>query len=385
VNYVGVDLNTASPSLLRYISGLNQLTARRVYDHRQANGPFKSREQLKEVSGFGDATFVQAAGFLKITDGENALDTTWIHPESYEVAGRVLEKLGFGVADLSRKEVLTDLAAKAATLDADALAAELQVGKLLLQDILAQFTRPGRDPREDLPSPIFKRGVLKLEDLAVGMELAGSVLNVVDFGAFVDIGLHDSGLVHISHMANRYVQDPHEVASVGDIVKVWVLQIDKDRRRVSLTMIPPGSRRGEGPKRPEGQPPRESRPPRGQRPPRPSRPQQQPQAQAAGDGQTAAVAASAGAGPRTVRPPQHGGRRSQGNRQQGNRQQGNRSQGNRPSQPPHFQPKPKPKPLVPITEEMKKGKEPMRTFGDLKQFFEIKPEEPKSEEPAPPV
>ena len=279
VNYVGVDLNSASPALLRYVSGLNQLTARRVFDHRAANGPFKCREQLKEVSGFGEATFVQAAGFLKISDGDNPLDGTWIHPESYEVARRVLDKLGCSPAELTKKEAMAELTQKATVLKLDELASELGVGPLLLKDIVAQLTRPGRDPREDLPAPIFKRGILKLEDLAPGMELYGAVLNVVDFGAFVDIGLHDSGLVHVSQIANHFVRDPHEVVAVGDIVKVWVLEIDKSRRRVSLTMIAPGTRRGEGAggrhSAKHGQPAEgagEGRPRRPRRPPRPTAP-----------------------------------------------------------------------------------------------------------------
>src|SRR5205807_1745175 len=155
----------------------------------------------------------------------------WIHPESYEAASKVLEKLECSTAALAEKETPAQLAERAAKLDPEAVAQELHVGTLLLKDILAQLTRPGRDPREDLPPPIFKRGVLKLDDLAQGMELTGSVLNVVDFGAFVDIGLHDSGLVHISQLANKYVRDPHEVVAVGGIVKVWVLEIDKTRRR----------------------------------------------------------------------------------------------------------------------------------------------------------
>ncbi|MGC4007216.1 MAG: helix-hairpin-helix domain-containing protein [Pirellulales bacterium] len=275
VNYVGVDLNTASPALLRYVSGLNQLKGRQIYEYRTAHGPFKSREQLKEVPGFGDATFVQAAGFLKIVEGENPLDATWIHPESYSVARTVLSKLDKTEADLSKKETAPAIAEQTKTLETAPLAGELGVGELSLADILTQLTRPGRDPREDLPPPIFRRGILKLEDLDVGMELTGSVLNVVDFGAFVDIGLHDSGLVHVSQLANRFVRDPHELVSVGDIVKVWVLEIDKGRRRVSLTMIPPGTKRFEpqrGPRkdRREGQPAGEGgqRPPRGDRPPR---------------------------------------------------------------------------------------------------------------------
>ncbi len=273
VNYVAVDLNTASPALLRYVSGLNQLTARRLYDHRIANGPFKNREQLKEVPGFGEVTFVQAAGFLKIADGDNPLDATWIHPESYDVARQVLGKLGFSPDDLRQKETTAAIEQKVAELSsqADQLAAALHAGQMTLRDILVQLIRPGRDPREDLPPPIFKRGILKLDDLQPGMELMGSVLNVVDFGAFVDIGLHDSGLVHVSQLANRFVRDPHEVVSVGDIVKVWVMEIDKTRRRVSLTMIQPGTPRHEPRARPargEGQQGQSAEASRGERPPR---------------------------------------------------------------------------------------------------------------------
>jgi transcriptional accessory protein Tex/SPT6 len=259
VNFVGVDLNTASPSLLRYVSGLNQLTAQRIYDHRKANGPFKTREQLKEVSGVGEAAFVQSAGFLRITGGDNPLDYTWIHPESYETAERVLEALGSKPADLADKEQLAKITEKSRGIDKIRMSLQMRVGTLTLHDIITQLTRPGRDPREGLPPPIFKQGILKIDDLAPGMELRGTVLNVVDFGAFVDIGLKDSGLVHISHLADKYVKDPHEVVSVGDIVKVWVLLVDKQRRRVSLTMIPPGAKReaGDKPEGAEGRGPRE--------------------------------------------------------------------------------------------------------------------------------
>jgi len=259
VNFVGVDLNTASPSLLRYVSGLNQLTAQRIYDHRKTNGPFKTREQLKEVSGVGDAAFVQSAGFLRITGGDNPLDGTWIHPESYETAERVLEALGSKPAELADKEQVAKISEKSRGIDKIRMSLQMRVGTLTLHDIITQLTRTGRDPREGLPPPIFKQGILKIDDLASGMELRGTVLNVVDFGAFVDIGLKDSGLVHISHLADKYVKDPHEVVSVGDIVKVWVLQVDKQRRRVSLTMIPPGAKRegGEKPEGAEGRAPRE--------------------------------------------------------------------------------------------------------------------------------
>ncbi|MFN5756441.1 MAG: Tex-like N-terminal domain-containing protein, partial [Planctomycetia bacterium] len=235
VNYVGVDVNTASPALLRYVSGLNQTTAKGFHEWRAKNGAFTSRQQFLEVPGFGEAAFVQAVGFLKITGGVNPLDSTWIHPESYAVAEKVLERLGGSFEVLTSRQQAETLAEKAAALDLPALAAELGVGRLLLADIVEQLARPGRDPREDLPKPFFKKGVLKLEDLEVGMELMGSVLNVVDFGAFVDIGLHDSGMVHISQLSSRYVRDPHDVVSVGQVVKVWVLELDKTRRRVALT------------------------------------------------------------------------------------------------------------------------------------------------------
>ena len=326
VNYVGVDVNTASPALLRYVSGLNQTTARGFHEWRAKNGPFTSRQQFLEVPGFGEAAFVQAVGFLKITGGTNPLDSTWIHPESYPVAVKVLERLGGTPEDLVTRQQAAALAEKAAAFDLPGLAQELGVGRLLLADIVEQLARPGRDPREDLPRPFFKKGILKLEDLEVGMELMGSVLNVVDFGAFVDIGLHDSGMVHISQLSSRYVRDPHDVVTVGQIVKVWVLEIDKARRRVALTMIEPGSARPQPGQRAEGgqDKPQEKRtPPQADRP-RPPRPQRQRD---------------------QVRPA-------------------------REPQPRVYSAKPAKKPAAPLTQAMREGKEPLRTFGDLKQFFE---------------
>ena len=243
------------------MSGLNQLTARRVYEFRQEHGPFGSREQLTQVPGIGEATFVQAAGFLRIVDGENPLDATWIHPESYPVARDLLARLGSDVNELSLTlagdALLPDaqagsLSQRAEKLVRSGLAEELGVGELLLRDLISALTRPSRDPREDLLPPVFRQGVMKLDDLKPGMELRGTVLNVVDFGVFVDVGVSDSALVHISRLQNRFVLDPHQVVSVGDVMTVWVVEVDKKRRRVSLTAIPPGSETPNS-KRPEPQ------------------------------------------------------------------------------------------------------------------------------------
>jgi uncharacterized protein len=280
VNFVGVDLNTASASLLRHVAGLNQLTARRIVEYRKEHGPFAAREQLMQVEGIGPASYTQAAGFLKISDGQNPLDRTWIHPESYAAAAKLLEKLGFEQEVVRDKTRATDLRTRLHEGDLFALARELDLGEFTLRDMIEALARPERDPRDDLPKPIFKKGILKLEDLSAGMELKGTVLNVVDFGAFVDIGLKDSGLVHISQLANRYVKSPHDVVSVGDVVTVWVMGVDQERKRVSLTMVKPGMERQRGPGAgsrrggPEGEPrdrdPRQAR--RGNGGPRPPRP-----------------------------------------------------------------------------------------------------------------
>ena len=246
VNFVGVDLNTASVPLLRHVSGLNQLTARRIVDHRKDKGTFATREQLMEVDGVGPATYTQAAGFLKIPEGVHPLDRTWIHPESYAIATLLLERFGKTPEVVRDKQQLPELHRQLEEAAASELAKELQVGEFTLRDIVEALGRPERDPRDDLPKPIFKKGILKLEDLIPGMELKGTVLNVVDFGAFVDIGLKDSGLVHISQLANRYIKTPHDVVSVGDVVTVWVMSVDQERKRVSLTMVKPGTERQRG-------------------------------------------------------------------------------------------------------------------------------------------
>ena len=387
VNYVGVEVNTASPALLRYVSGLNQLTARRLYEYRREHGPFRNREQLRDVPGFGEATFVQAAGFLKILDGDNPLDATWIHPESYPVADKALERLHGAAADLRDKNTVAALAEPIAQLDLEAAAKELEVGLLTLKDILAQLARPGRDPREDLPAPVFKRGVVKLEDLAPGMELTGTVLNVVDFGCFVDIGMHQSGLVHVSRLADKYVRDPHDVVAVGDIVKVWVTGIDKERQRVSLTMIRPGS---EQPKHPRAaaagdaaavarraEPRRRAAPRHEPRPATASRPRRA----AAGSARRARPAAAppAGGPPRPAgqqRPPRPAGE-GRPPRPHG------RGRPQHDYQRPPPRPRPAPKPLIPITDAMKTGKEPLRTFSDLMQFYQQKPAAANDGQPPP--
>jgi uncharacterized protein len=241
VNLVGVDLNTASVPLLSRISGLNPATARRIVDWRSQHGPFRSRTQLREVPGIGPAKFTQAAGFLKIRDGVEPLDATWIHPESYSLARKVLQRCPQVMASATAPRSGESIPTAA---ELEVLAGELQAGLPTLRDIVDSLARPGRDPRSDLPGPLFRQDVLQLSDLMPGMELRGTVLNVVDFGAFVDVGLKDSGLVHISQMATEFIRSPHEKVSVGDVVTVWVQSVDLDRRRVSLSMLPPGTPSG---------------------------------------------------------------------------------------------------------------------------------------------
>lgn len=335
VNYVGVDLNTASPSLLSHVSGLNQLTARRVVEWREQHGRFTNRAQLREVTGIGEATFTQAAGFLKITGGDEPLDRTWIHPESYPIARQVLARLEVDPASLQSGQTLVpSLRDRMQSLDARALSEELQVGLPTLSDIFEALARPGRDPRSDLPGHIFKKGILKLEDLVPGMELQGTVLNVVDFGVFVDVGLKDSGLVHVSQMAAHYVRNPHEVAAVGDIVTVWVLAVDLERRRVSLTMVNPAIPR-EAPSR------------------KPSAEQSVGAAPRSNGGGTAvtesAAAPSSTSASAAVPPPKH----EEKGRAQPRRQKPRKTHGPAPA----------------LTPEMTEGRTPLRGFDELKQLW----------------
>ncbi|MFB0537140.1 MAG: Tex family protein [Anaerolineae bacterium] len=233
VNHVGVDLNTASPALLQYVSGINKRVARAIVRHRDEHGPFKSRQELKKVKGIGDKGFEQSAGFLKIPAGKNPLDNTFIHPESYPVVERLFALMGVQGDE-------PDLAQRVKTFRAEndlaELAEVLEVGLPTLTDIFDNLIKPGRDPRDELPKPILRSDVLKMEDLREGMILKGTVRNVVDFGAFVDIGVKQDGLVHVSQMADHYVKNPLEVVSVGDVVEVKVISLDPERGRIGLSM-----------------------------------------------------------------------------------------------------------------------------------------------------
>ena len=430
VNQVGVNLNAASPSLLRYVSGLNALTARRIYEHRQQLGKFSSRQQLKDVPGIGEATFVQAAGFLRIHDGEVPFDATAIHPESYSVAQTIVDQVDANPAELfstpalgkrapaavappvptseptespATKPVVDEAAAqstpeptatepvvtepastepvtaepvvtepavlkpaatepstpaekpvadspatgmdaaefaeaaekrkqileKIAAIDLDQLEQQTSVGKMLLTDIMRAFKRPQWDPRDRSRKPVSRRGMLKANDLTPEMELDAQVINVVDFGAFVDIGLGESCLVHVSQLSHRYITDPHEILSVGDVLKVWVVSVDSQKRRVKLTAIKPGSKRHYG--KPAGGAKR-------------GRSQSgEPRSEGQGRGKPAHARKS-------------------------------RSGGGKPSGRAHTpykpRPKAKPKPVKPISEEMLAGEKPMQTFSDLLQFME---------------
>ncbi len=236
VNKVGVDVNTATPSLLSYVSGINNSIAKNIVKYRDENGKLKNRKQLLKVPKLGKVAFEQCAGFLRILDGDNPLEVTAVHPESYEVAESLLANLGFNKEDLKDKEKLIELRNKLKSVNVANMSKELNVGEMTLSDIIEELSKPGRDPREDMPKPILRSDVLKLEDLKEGMVLTGTVRNVIDFGAFVDIGVKHDGLVHISEMSDKFIKNPSEVVSVGDIVKVKVIKIDKERQKVGLSM-----------------------------------------------------------------------------------------------------------------------------------------------------
>ncbi|HHU51031.1 MAG TPA: RNA-binding transcriptional accessory protein [Firmicutes bacterium] len=236
VNFVGVDLNTASPALLQNVAGIGPSLAKAIVEYREANGAFKKREELLKVKRLGKKAFVQAAGFLRLPDGENPLENTGIHPESYQAAEKLLTSSGFSREDLRDGARLRALRERLQKIDLEATAERLGVGVPTLKDIVEALAKPGRDPREEMPKPLFRKDVKTLADLRPGMVLTGEVRNVVDFGAFVDIGVKEDGLVHISELSERYVKHPVEVVSVGQTVNVRVLKVDLESKRISLSM-----------------------------------------------------------------------------------------------------------------------------------------------------
>lgn len=238
VNSVGVDLNTASPSLLLRVSGVSSAIAKNIAAYREENGTFTSRSQLKKVPKLGPKAFEQCAGFLRISESKEVLDNTAVHPESYPAAKQLLKICGVSESDV-RSGNISAIKAAVKTQGTSALAARLDIGEPTLNDIVSEFGKPGRDPREELPQPMLRTDVMGIEDLKEGMELKGTVRNVIDFGAFVDVGVHQDGLVHISQITNRYIKHPSDVLKVGDIVTVWVLGVDVAKKRISLTMKKP--------------------------------------------------------------------------------------------------------------------------------------------------
>ena len=236
VNKVGVDVNTATPSLLSYVSGLNKTISKNIVKYRDENGKLKNRKELLKVPKLGKVAYEQCAGFLRILDGNNPIDSTAVHPESYEAVEKLLTNLGYTKQDLLDKEKISTIRAKLNELNIDKVASELEIGKPTLIDIIEELSKPGRDPRDEMPKPILRQDVLKFEDLKEGMILTGTVRNVIDFGAFVDIGVKHDGLVHISELSDKFVKNPSDFVSIGDIVKVKVIGIDNERQKVKLSM-----------------------------------------------------------------------------------------------------------------------------------------------------
>jgi len=352
VNNVGADVNASEVSLLRFVSGLNPLIAREIVEYRRHHGPFRSRDQLKQIASINDKRFEQLAGFLRIVGGDEPLDETWIHPENYPVVREILKDLGLQPADLRDAQKVAESRSRLNSVHPEVYAAKFNCSIGSIKDLFDLIADAGRDPRDDQPPPIFRKSVLKIEDLQPGMELKGTVLNVVDFGAFVDIGLKDGGLVHISQLANRFVKNPHDFLAVGDLVVVWVRTVDKERRHVSLTMIAPGSEKP-APERRQGPPRTERR----ESPPPPPREHGQPPH-------------GHDRGQRRGRPPRRDQRREDA-----------------PPPPPPPPPRPlkppgKPKPLPKLTVAALKGQSPLHSFGELEAFFRAKQE---PDVPAPPA
>lgn len=238
VNSVGVDLNTASAQLLNRVAGVTNAIANNIVLYRQENGPFKSRNELKKVSKLGPKAFEQCAGFLRVSESKNVLDNTAVHPESYDAANKLIKLAGVESADIKSGNI-APVNKFVETVGTCALAEKLEIGEPTLKDIINELSKPGRDPRDELPKPLLRTDVMGIEDLKVGMELKGTVRNVIDFGAFVDIGVHQDGLVHISQITNKYIKHPGDVLKVGDIVTVWVISVDVNKKRIGLTMKKP--------------------------------------------------------------------------------------------------------------------------------------------------
>lgn len=378
VNHVGVDVNTAGVSLLRHVSGLNQFTAREIVEHRTKHGPFRTREQLLQVPGMSPQRYEQAAGFLQVKDGDNPLDRTCIHPENYDLARHALLELGFGVEAYQDRNKLAALREQIEKASWDDLATRLGVSVPVIRDLLGELAWADRDPRDDQPLPIFRQRILKLEDLQPGMELQGTVLNVVDFGAFIDVGLKDSGLVHISQLANRYVKSPYDVVSVGQAVTVWVMSVDQERRRVSLSMIRPGSPRQlekRGSKSERRRRERGSHPPRNRRPEREGAGTEMAASQGGETAPTAAVAELPKRGER-----RHG-RQGDQRRQRSARVCHLAAQETAQGPPPRSPHKPKPKPH--LSQAALKGAAPLRTFSELAAFLEARGKDATSSIQAP--
>ncbi len=236
VNKVGVDVNTATASLLSYVSGINKTIAKNIVKYRDENGKISTRKELLKVPKLGKVAFEQCAGFIRIPDGKNPLENTAVHPESYETAENLLQTIGYKVEDLKDKEKIAEFRKKLSCLNLEKTSKELNIGEMTLKDIIEELSKPGRDPREDMPKPILRQDVLKFEDLKEGMILTGTVRNVIDFGAFVDIGVKHDGLVHISELSEKFVKNPSDIVAVGDIVKVKVIGIDSERQKVKLSM-----------------------------------------------------------------------------------------------------------------------------------------------------
>jgi uncharacterized protein len=236
VNHVGVEINTASAALLTYVAGISSNNAEKIIEHRSQKGNFKERKELLNVYGFGPKTFEQAAGFIRLDSKEDPFAATPIHPESYKSAEKILENIDYLAADIRDKEKLKKLREKLNEIDLVKTAADLEIGLPTAKDIVASLKQPGRDPRDSMPAPIFRKDILKIEDIKSGMIFKGKVRNIVDFGAFVDIGLKQDGLLHISEMSQMYVSDPFEIVEIGQNIEVKILDVDQNRGRISLTL-----------------------------------------------------------------------------------------------------------------------------------------------------